>query len=153
LSWKTVVAYSGLRWGEQAGLTLDQVDVDGRRLRVDRQVIETRSALKETLPKGRRRRTTMFPARTPGGVDLDRMVRRRIAEIDSGDGLLFPAATRRVGASVELRAEHVGSLRRSRPILSSPSTKSTPVHRSASTSERRQLVAASTRRHSANSAS
>jgi integrase len=91
LSWKTVVAYSGLRWGEQAGLTLDQVDVDGRRLRVDRQVIETRSALKETLPKGRRRRTTMFPARTPGGVDLDRMVRRRIAEIDSGDGLLFPA--------------------------------------------------------------
>lgn len=86
-----LVAYSGLRWGEHAGLTRDQVDPDGRRLRVDRQVIETRSALKETLPKGRRRRTTMFPARTPAGVDLERLIRRRLTEIDNGDGLLFPA--------------------------------------------------------------
>lgn len=86
-----LVAYSGLRWGEHAGLTRDQVDVDGRRVRVDRQIIETRSALKETLPKGRRRRTTMFPARTPGGVNLDDLMRRRLAELCSGEELVFPA--------------------------------------------------------------
>jgi integrase len=86
-----LVAYSGLRWGEHAALTVNQLDPDGRRVQVDRQIIETRSALKETLPKGRRRRTTMFPARTPGGVDLDRLVRQRIAELGGADELLFPA--------------------------------------------------------------
>jgi integrase len=85
-----LVAYSGVRWGEHVALRGEQIDLERRRVRVDRQVIETRSALKETLPKGRRRRTTMFPTCTPGGVDLDAMVRRRMREIDAGD-LLFPA--------------------------------------------------------------
>src|SRR5438270_516888 len=45
-----------------------------------------------TAPKGRRRRVTMYPACTPGGVDLAAMVQRRLDELD-GDELLFPAPT------------------------------------------------------------
>ncbi len=84
------VAYSGLRWGEHVALTADRVDAARRRITVDRQVIETRTALKVTLPKGRRRRVTMFPAATPGGVDLAAMVERRLGEVEA-DGLVFPA--------------------------------------------------------------
>jgi integrase len=85
-----LVAYSGMRWGEHVALTADRVDIERRRITVDRQVVETRSALKLTLPKGRRRRMTMFPARTPGDVDLAALVERRLAEINP-DGLVFPA--------------------------------------------------------------
>lgn len=85
-----LVAYSGVRWGEHVALTADQIDPDRRRVQVNRQVIETRTALKETLPKGRRRRTTMFPASTPAGVDLDAMVCRRLRELQSAE-LVFPA--------------------------------------------------------------
>ena len=84
------VAYSGMRWGEHVALTADRVDAERRRITVDRQVIETRSALKLTLPKGRRRRVTMFPARTPGDVNLGGLVERRLHEIEA-DGLVFPA--------------------------------------------------------------
>lgn len=85
-----LVAYSGLRWGEHVALTADRVDPDRRRITVDRQVIETRSALKLTLPKGRRRRVTMYPAITPAGVDLVALVEKRLAEIGPDD-LVFPA--------------------------------------------------------------
>ena len=85
-----LVAYSGMRWGEHVALCADRVDAERRRITVDRQVIETRSALKLTLPKGRRRRVTMFPARTPGGVDLGGLVARRLHELEF-DGLVFPA--------------------------------------------------------------
>jgi integrase len=85
-----LVAYSGMRWGEHVALTADRMDIERRRITVDRQVVETRSALKLTLPKGRRRRMTMFPARTPGGVHLAALVERRLGEIES-DGLVFPA--------------------------------------------------------------
>jgi integrase len=85
-----LVAYSGLRWGEHAALTASQLTPTARRIAVDRQVVETRSALKAALPKGRRRRVTMYPATTPAGVDLAAMVARRLADIPP-DGLLFPA--------------------------------------------------------------
>jgi integrase len=65
-------------------------NVARRRISVDRQVIETRSTLKETLPKGRKRRATMYPACTPGGVDLAAMVEPRLGEM-GGEGLVFPA--------------------------------------------------------------
>jgi len=86
-----LVAYSGLRWGEHAALTADRIDPARRRITVDRQVIETRSSLKLTLPKGRRRRVTMYPAATPGAVDLAALVEKRLAEI-APDDLVFPAA-------------------------------------------------------------
>ncbi len=79
-----------MRWGEHATLTADRVDLDWRRITIDRQIIETRSRLKLDLPKGRRRRLTMFPNRTPAGVDLGALVDRRLAELPA-DGLLFPA--------------------------------------------------------------
>lgn len=87
-----LVAYSGLRWGEHAALTAQQIDADRRRIVVDRQILETRRALKTALPKGRRRRVTMYPAVTPGGVDLAALVDKRLAELDHPDDLVFPAA-------------------------------------------------------------
>jgi integrase len=86
-----LVAYSGLRWGEHAALTADRVDPARRRITVDRQIIETRSALKLTPPKGQRPRITMYPALTPCGVDLAALVDRRLQELGPSD-LLFPAA-------------------------------------------------------------
>lgn len=85
-----LVAYSGMRWGEHVALTADRVDPTRRRITVDRQVIETRSALKLSLPKGRRRRVTMYPAITPTGVDLAALIEKRLNEIGPND-LVFPA--------------------------------------------------------------
>ena len=85
-----LVAYSGLRWGEHAALTADRVDPVQRRLVVDRQVVETRHHLALSAPKNRRRRVTMYPARTPEGVELARLVSRRLHEVRP-DALLFPA--------------------------------------------------------------
>jgi len=85
-----LVAYSGMRWGEHVALTAERVDADRRRITIDRQVIETRSALKEALPKSRRRRVTMYPATTPAGADLAGMVERRLGEVGE-EGLLFPS--------------------------------------------------------------
>jgi integrase len=85
-----LVAYSGLRWGEHAALTADRVDLARRRITVDRQVIETSHGLKLAPPKNRRRRTTMFPSKTPSGVDLAALVERRLGELPA-DGLLFPS--------------------------------------------------------------
>lgn len=76
--------------GEHAALTADRIDPGRRRITVDRQVVETRSALKLSLPKGRRRRLTMYPAVSPGGVDLGALVEKRLAEIGHDD-VVFPA--------------------------------------------------------------
>ena len=88
-----LVAYSGIRWGEHIALTWEQVDPDRRRIRLDRQVVEARNRLLPTLPKGRRRRITMFPVTTPGGVALAELVQRRLDELEFEFGeLMFPAA-------------------------------------------------------------
>jgi integrase len=85
-----LVAYSGMRWGEHVALTADRVDLDRRRIVIDRQVVESRHGLKLAPPKNRRKRTTMFPARTPAGVDLASLVERRLGELPA-DGLVFPS--------------------------------------------------------------
>jgi integrase len=85
-----LVAYSGLRWGEMAALTADRLDPATRRIAVDRQVIETRHTLCLDAPKNRRRRVTMYPARTPEGVLLDELVACRVGELGP-EGLVFPA--------------------------------------------------------------
>ena len=84
------VAYSGMRWGEMVALTADRVDVEHRRILVDRQVVEGRHGLALTPPKNRRRRTTMYPARTPEGTELAALLARRLAELPP-DGLVFPS--------------------------------------------------------------
>ncbi len=85
-----VVAYSGLRWGEMAALTADRVEPTRRRIVVDRQVVETRHQLSLGPPKNRRRRTTMYPARTPEGLDLAALVERRLGELGP-EALVFPS--------------------------------------------------------------
>jgi integrase len=85
-----LVAYSGLRWGEHAALTADRVNPARRTILVDRQIIETRHAVKLAAPKSRRARTAMYPARTPLGVDLAALVEHRLAEIGPG-GIVFPS--------------------------------------------------------------
>lgn len=84
------VAYSGMRWGEMAALTADRVDPVRRRIVVDRQVVEGRHGLVLAPPKNRRRRTTMYPARTPAGVELGSLLERRLGEVAT-DGLVFPS--------------------------------------------------------------
>ena len=87
-----LVAYSGMRWGEMAALTADRVDGTRRRILIDRQVVEGRHTLRLGPPKSRRRRTTMYPARTPLGVDLEAMVAARLAEVDARPDASSPAA-------------------------------------------------------------
>ncbi|HMK62172.1 MAG TPA: tyrosine-type recombinase/integrase [Acidimicrobiales bacterium] len=84
-----LVAYSGLRWGEHAALSPDRLKA-GRRIVVDRQLIETRSGVKFSAPKNRKRRITMYPARTPTGVELAEMVSRRLVECGAS-AIVFPS--------------------------------------------------------------
>ncbi|MEA3076144.1 MAG: hypothetical protein QOF60_1052, partial [Actinomycetota bacterium] len=90
-----LTAYSGMRWGEHAALRANRVHADHRRLTIDRQLIETIDGkLKLSLPKNRRRRTTVYPAYTPAGVDLASLVQRRLDELEPGQPL-FPSPTGR----------------------------------------------------------
>jgi hypothetical protein len=52
-------AYTGLRWGELAGLTIGQVDPAGRVITVDRKVVEVAGHLYVEAPKNRKRRRTI----------------------------------------------------------------------------------------------
>jgi integrase len=75
-----------------AALTADRIDVEHRRILVDRQVVEGRHGLVLAPPKNRRRRTTMYPARTPQGAELGALLARRLGELPAG-GLVFPSPT------------------------------------------------------------
>jgi integrase len=90
-------AYSGLRWGELAALTIGQVDPDTRVLSVDRKVVEVGGHLYVEAPKNRKRRRTIYPRLTPAGYKLaERLVNRILAaQAEQQDGtnplgLLFP---------------------------------------------------------------
>ena len=63
-------AYTGLRQGELFALTAGQIDPAARVIDVDRKVIEVPSTLLTGAPKGRKRRKTIYPARTPHGYPL-----------------------------------------------------------------------------------
>ena len=91
-------AYSGLRQGELFAVTAAQVDPETRVIDVDRKVIEVAGQLLAGAPKGRKRRKTIYPARTPHGYPLAEQIAARIAqaraEQDVGTnpaGLLFPS--------------------------------------------------------------
>jgi integrase len=91
-------AYSGLRQGELFALTAAQVDPAARVIDVDRKVIEVGGQLIGGAPKGRKRRKTIYPARTPAGYPLAGKIAARIqqarAEQEAGAnplGLLFPS--------------------------------------------------------------
>ena len=71
-------AYSGLRWGELAALTIGQVDDDARVITVDRKVIEVAGHLYIEAPKGRKSRKTIYPRITPDGYPLAERLAARI---------------------------------------------------------------------------
>ncbi len=91
-------AYSGLRQGELFALTADQITPCSRVIDVDRKVIEVSGTLLTGLPKGCKRRKTIYPARTPEGYPLAEKIEARIeaarAEMEAGTnpaGLIFPS--------------------------------------------------------------
>ena len=91
-------AYSGLRWGELAALTIPQVDADARVITVDRKVVEVAGHLYIEAPKNRKYRKTIYPRITPDGYPLAERLAARIeqarAEQAAGVnplGLIFPS--------------------------------------------------------------
>ena len=91
-------AYSGLRWGELVALTIAQVDQGTRVIAVDRKVVEVAGHLYAEPPKGRKRRKTIYPRRTPGGYPLGERLAARISEARVEQaagtnplGLVFPS--------------------------------------------------------------
>jgi len=91
-------AYSGLRQGEEFALTIWQITPGSRVIDVDRKVIEVSGKLLTGLPKGCKRRKTIYPARTPQGYPLAAKIEARIgqvrAEMAAGTnplGLMFPS--------------------------------------------------------------
>jgi integrase len=94
----STAAYSGLRWGELAALTIPQVDAGTRVITVDRKVVEVGGHLYVEAPKCRKFRRTIYPRRTPAGYPLAERLSARIeearAEQDAGAnplGLIFPS--------------------------------------------------------------
>jgi integrase len=91
-------AYTGLRQGELFALSAGQVSVGARVITVDRTVVEVAGKLYLEAPKGRKCRSTIYPARTPAGYPLAGKIAARIqqarAEQDAGAnplGLMFPS--------------------------------------------------------------
>jgi hypothetical protein len=91
-------AYSGLRWGELAALTVPQVNQGARVIAVDRKVIEVAGRLYVEAPKNRKHRRTIYPRSTPAGYPLAERLAARIeearAEMEAGTnppGLIFPS--------------------------------------------------------------
>jgi integrase len=82
--------------GREAALTIGQIDQAARVVTVDRKVIEIGGTLHVEAPKGRKRRRTIYPRRTPGGYPLADMVAARIEQARAGQeagtnplGLIF----------------------------------------------------------------
>jgi integrase len=71
-------AYTGLRQGELFALTTGQIDPATRVIDLDRKVIEVSGTLLTGAPKGRKRRKTIYPARTPQGYPLAGKIAARI---------------------------------------------------------------------------
>ena len=91
-------AYSGLRWGELAALTIAQHGQADRVITVDRKVVEVAGHLYVEAPKCRKYRRTIYPRRTPDGYPLAGRLAARIeearAEQEAGTnplGLIFPS--------------------------------------------------------------
>ena len=91
-------AYTGLRQGELFALTAAQIAPAARVITVDRKVVEVAGTLYLEAPKGRKRRSTIYPARTPAGYPLADKLAARLqqarAEQAAGTnplGLMFPS--------------------------------------------------------------
>jgi len=56
-----LLAYTGLRWGELAALRVNDLDLDTRRLSINRSVSEVRGKLEWGTPKSHARRSVALP--------------------------------------------------------------------------------------------
>jgi integrase len=91
-------AYSGLRWGELAALTIAQVDPATRVISVDRKVVEVAGHLYLEAPKNRKRRRTIYPRTTPADYLLAERLAARLGQTRAEEaaganplGLVFPS--------------------------------------------------------------
>jgi len=91
-------AYTGLRWGELAALTTDQITTAARVITVDRKVAEIAGHLYLEAPKNRKRRQTIYPRATPAGYPLAEKIAARTAQARAEQhtgtnplGLIFPS--------------------------------------------------------------
>jgi integrase len=71
-------AYSGLRWGQLAALTIAQVDQAARVITVDCKVVDIAGRLYVEAPKNRKHRRTIYPRLTPAGYPLAERLAVRI---------------------------------------------------------------------------
>ena len=111
-------AYSGLRWGELAALTIAQVDLAARVIAVDRKVVEVGGHLYVEAPKNRKFRRTIYPRHTPAGYPLaDRLADR----IDGRAPSRRPGLTRSAWSSRRRRGS-TGGRPTSAATSSSPPT-------------------------------
>jgi integrase len=95
-----LAACSGLRWGELAALTIEQIAQAARVITVDRKVVEVGGHLYVEAPKNRKYRRTIYPRRTPDGYPLAERLAACIeearAEQEAGTsphGILFPSSS------------------------------------------------------------
>ena len=109
-------AYTGLRQGELFALTAAQIAPAARVITVDRKVVEVAGTLYLEAPKGRKRRSTIYPARTPAGYPLADKIAARIqqarAEQDAGDQpprADVPLPPRHLVAVLQLRPPRPGT--------------------------------------------
>lgn len=130
------LAYTGLRWGELAGLHAEDVNVLGRRIRVERNAVQVGSRIVVGSPKTHERRTVpvpgfladelgkvlrpgiVFPAadggyqRSPRASDTKRSW-WRTACLDAGLPVVTPHELRHTAASLAVQAgAHVKTLQR-----------------------------------------
>ena len=96
----SLAAYSGLRWGELAALTIPQIAQAARVITVDRKVVEISGRLYVEAPKNRKFRRTIYPRQTPAGYPLAERLAARTEEArteqEAGTnplGLLFPSSS------------------------------------------------------------
>jgi integrase len=108
-------AYSGLRWGEEAALTVPQVDTAARVIMVDRKVVEVGGHLFAEAPKNRKYRRTIYPRLTPAGYPLAEKLAARVeqarAEQAAGTnplGLVFPSPMGKHWRSSNFRRNALG---------------------------------------------
>lgn len=98
-----VAAYTGLRYGEQAALTADSVNLSAQS--IDVTVAYASKSKQMTPPKWNRERTTFIPA------PLLRLFEERLAEIGPRD-LVFPAASGEPRTGTSFHATRFGPARR-----------------------------------------
>ena len=109
-------AYSGLRQGELFALTAGQVAAAARVITVDRKVVEVGGKLYLEAPKGRKRRSTIYPVRTPEGYPLAGQIAARAEEARAEQGAGdqppradVPLPPRRLVAVLQLRPPRPGA--------------------------------------------